>query len=50
MGLLQHATSRVRYNADAPPPLMPKDPFDPEIFNRRYFGAQPARAAEPPVK
>jgi hypothetical protein len=38
MGLLQQATSRVKYSKDAPPPFVPKDPFDPEIFNRRFFG------------
>jgi hypothetical protein len=38
MGLSHHATSRVRHGADTPPPFVPKDPFDPEIFNRRFFG------------
>jgi hypothetical protein len=38
MGLLQHATSRVQYSKDMPAPYVPKDPFDPELFNRRYFG------------
>lgn len=26
-----------------PQPFLPKDPFDPEIFNRRYFGKSPFR-------
>lgn len=38
MGMLQHATSRVQYGKDTPVPFVPRDPFDPEIFNRRYFG------------
>jgi hypothetical protein len=37
-GLLEHATKRVQYGPNTPPPFAPKDPFDPEIFNRRFFG------------
>jgi hypothetical protein len=38
MGLLHEATSKVQHGADAKPAFVPKDPFDPEIFNRRFHG------------
>ncbi|MEX0676740.1 MAG: hypothetical protein WD063_06665 [Pirellulales bacterium] len=37
-GLLPQAWSKVQYGADTAPDFVPKDPFDPEIFNRRFFG------------
>jgi hypothetical protein len=39
-GLLHHATSNVQHGADATPPFVPKDPFDPELFNRRFSGRE----------
>jgi hypothetical protein len=38
MGILPHAWSNVQYGAEAAPDFVPTDPFDPEIFNRRFFG------------
>ena len=37
-GILPHEWSNVQYGAEAAPDFVPKDPFDPEIFNRRFFG------------
>lgn len=38
LGVQDRAVSKVQYGADTTPEFVPKDPFDPEIFNRRFFG------------
>jgi hypothetical protein len=40
MGLARQAASNVQYGARPAESFTPKDPFDPAIFNRRFFGAQ----------
>ena len=37
MGLWPQTPSKVQYGADVTPDFVPRDPFDPEIFNRRFF-------------
>ncbi len=38
MGMLPEAGGQVQVGADVPAAFTPKDPFDPAIFNRRFFG------------
>jgi hypothetical protein len=38
LGLADRAASKVKRGVDTTGDFVPKDPFDPEIFNRRFFG------------